>query len=64
MTQRAALRSSASLISESQLSHWEFVLAQKMSGEAAGGPLKAPAENSRQSCFILTPKIVRGGSRR
>lgn len=62
MTQRAPLCSSASLISESQLSHWEFVFAQKMSGEAAGGPLKAPGENSRQSCFILTPKIVWGGS--
>lgn len=62
MTQRAPLCSSASLISESQLSHWEFVFAQKMSGKAAGGPLKAPGENSRQSCFILTPKIVWGGS--
>lgn len=58
MTQRAPLCSSASLISKAQLSHWEFVFAQKMSGEAAGGPLKAPGENSRQSCFISTPKIV------
>lgn len=42
MTQRAPLCSSASLISESQLSHWEFVFTQKPRGETAARPLKSP----------------------
>lgn len=42
MTQRAPLCSSASLISESQLSHWEFVFTQKAGGETAARPLKSP----------------------